>query len=132
MPTVLSNAGPLIALAKLNRLDLLAELYGEVQIPRTVYNETVTQGLTYGAHDALTIKIFWQCQGWVIIDVSDCVLATYNPSMILDRGEIEVLAIAQNLSDPLLLLDDEMARIEARRLNLPVRGTLGVLVQSYQ
>ena len=49
MPIVVSNAGPLIALAKLNRLDLLAELYGEVQIPRAVYNETVTQGLTYGA-----------------------------------------------------------------------------------
>jgi DNA-directed RNA polymerase specialized sigma24 family protein len=31
--TVLSNAGPLIALGKLNRLDLLADLYGEVQIP---------------------------------------------------------------------------------------------------
>ena len=82
--------------------------------------------------DALVIQIFWQYQGWPIIDVSDFVLATYNSSVRLDRGEIEVLAIAQHLSDPLLLLDDEMARTEARRLNLPVRGTLGVLVQSYQ
>ncbi len=36
---VLCDAGPLIALAKLNRLDLLAELYEEVQTPRAVYDE---------------------------------------------------------------------------------------------
>jgi predicted nucleic acid-binding protein len=38
----------LIALGKLNRLELLAELYGEVQIPRAVYDEAVTQGLALG------------------------------------------------------------------------------------
>ena len=37
MTTVLGNAGPLIALGKLNRLELLAELYGQARIPRAVY-----------------------------------------------------------------------------------------------
>lgn len=32
MTTVLCNAGPLIALGKLNRLELMAELYGQVQV----------------------------------------------------------------------------------------------------
>jgi hypothetical protein len=36
MTIVLCNSGPLIALGKLNRLDLLAGLFGEVQIPRAV------------------------------------------------------------------------------------------------
>jgi predicted nucleic acid-binding protein len=31
-----------------------------------------------------------------------------------------------------VLLDDEVARAEARRLQLQVRGTLGVLVQAYR
>jgi predicted nucleic acid-binding protein len=35
MMVVVCNAGPLIALGKLNRLELLAELYGRVQIPRS-------------------------------------------------------------------------------------------------
>jgi predicted nucleic acid-binding protein len=35
--TVVTNSGPLIALAKLNRLDLLPSLYGEVIIPQAVY-----------------------------------------------------------------------------------------------
>jgi predicted nucleic acid-binding protein len=51
--------------------------------------------------------------------------------VILDPGETEVLALAQSLSDTLVLLDDETARAEARRLKLPVRGTLGVLAQAY-
>jgi len=32
MTTVLCNVGPLVALRKLNRLELLAELYGRVQV----------------------------------------------------------------------------------------------------
>lgn len=42
---VVSNAGSLIVLAKLNLLHLLKELYGRVHIPRSVYDETVTEGL---------------------------------------------------------------------------------------
>lgn len=132
MLTVLSNAGPLMALGKLNRLDLLVELYEQVQIPHAVYTEVVTQGLVYGAPDALIINIFWQEQGWPIIDVPAPVLTAYSSSVILDPGETELLAFAQTLSEPLVLLDDEVARMEARRLNLRVRGTLGVLVQAYQ
>ncbi len=132
MPIVLCNAGPLIALGKLNRLDLLAGLYGEVQIPRAVYNEVVTQGLACGAPDALTVRLFWQRQRWPIVDVPDAVLSAYAPPVVLDPGETEVLALAQTLADPLVLLDDEVARAEARRLKLRLRGTLGILVHAYR
>ena len=132
MTTVLCNAGPLIALGKLNRLELLAELYGQVQIPRTVYDEAVTQGLTLGAHDARTIRLFWQAKDWPIIKVTAATLAAYQPPVILDPGETEILALAQTLPDVLVLLDDETARAEARRLKLHVRGTLGVLTQAYR
>jgi predicted nucleic acid-binding protein len=36
------------------------------------------------------------------------------------------------LADPLVLLDDDVARTEARRLELRARGTLGVLVQAFR
>ncbi len=132
MPIVLCNAGPLMALGKLNRLDILAGLYGEVQIPRAVYNEVVTQGLARGAPDALTVRLFWQRQRWPIVDVPDAVLSAYAPPVVLDPGETEVLALAQTLADPLVLLDDEVARAEARRLKLRLRGTLGILVHAYR
>lgn len=132
MTTVLCNAGPLIALGKLNRLELLAELYGRVQIPRAVYREAVTQGLALGAPDARTIRLFWQTKGWPIVEVPAAALTAYRPSVILDPGETEVLALAQTIPDVMVLLDDETARAEARRLNLRVHGTLGVLARAFR
>lgn len=131
MTTVLCNAGPLIALGKLNRLDLLAGIYGQVQIPRAVYDEAVTQGLVLGMPDARTIRLFWQAQGWPVVEVAAAALAAYKPPVILDPGETEVLALAKTLANALVLLDDEAARAEARRLKLRVRGTLGVLAQAH-
>ena len=42
---VVSNAGPLMALAKLNLLHLLRELHGRICFARSVYDETVVEGL---------------------------------------------------------------------------------------
>jgi predicted nucleic acid-binding protein len=130
--TVLCDSGPLMVLGKLNRLDLLVSLYGQVQIPRAVYDEVVTQGLARGAADAIVTRLFWQRQGWPIVDVPDATLSAYTPPLILGPGETEVLALAQTLADPLILLDDEAARTEARRLKLRLRGTLGTLVRAYR
>ncbi len=130
MSVVLCNAGPLMALGKLNRLDLLAGLFGQVQIPHAVYDEVVTQGLIRGAPDALTVRLFWQRQQWPIVDVPEALLSAYAPPVVLDPGETELLALAQSLADPLVLLDDEVARAEARRLKLRLCGTLGILVRA--
>lgn len=132
MPVILIDAGPLMALAKLNRLELLADLYGEVQTTHAVYDEVVTQGLSRGAPDALTVRLFWRQRNWPIVDVSEAVLSAYTPAIALGPGELEILALAQTLKDPLVLMDDEVARVEARRLELHVRGTLGVFVRSYR
>ena len=129
---VLCDAGPLIAMSKINRLEILAELYGEILVPRPVYDEVVTSGLAMGASDAKTMRLFLQNQKWPIVDISPAILASYKPSVILHAGERAVLALAKTLRHPLVLLDDEVARSEARRLGLPVRGTLGILVQAYR
>jgi predicted nucleic acid-binding protein len=132
MPVVLCDASHLMTLGKLNRLDLLAGLFGEVLIPRAVYDEVVTQGITRGAADALTVRLFWQSQQWPIVDVPETMLSAYVPPVVLDPGELEVLALAQSLVEPLVLLDDEVARAEARRLKLRLCGTLGILVRAYR
>lgn len=123
MPIVLANASPLIALGKLNRLEVLADLYHNVQMTSIVYDEVVTQGLARGAPDALTVRLFWQRYGWSVVEVSSAALDAYTPPVILDPGEHELLALAHTLPAPLVLLDDEAARAEARRLQLQVRGT---------
>lgn len=43
--TVISDTTPIISLIKINRLDLLEKLFGEVLIPEAVYRELTTNAL---------------------------------------------------------------------------------------
>jgi predicted nucleic acid-binding protein len=88
--------------------------------------------LAKGASDALTVRLFWQRHDWPVVDVPTSLLSAYEPSVILDPGENALLALAKTMKNPLVLLDDEVARSEARRLNLRLHGTLGILTQAYR
>src|SRR3972149_4018244 len=121
-----------MALAKLNRIDVLRRLWHEVVITRAVYDEVVTLGLATGAQDALVVRLFWQQHAWPIVEVAPEILQPYLPQVRLDAGERETLAYAVHQTDALVLLDDELARREARRLGLPVKGTLGVIADAYR
>jgi len=50
----------------------------------------------------------------------------------LDRGEAEVIALAQELNADLVVIDERLARLHAKRLGLTLTGTLGVLLKAKQ
>lgn len=54
---VITNSGPLIALAKLGLLYLLQRIYGQVYVAKAVYHEVVERGEKGGYSDALQIKL---------------------------------------------------------------------------
>jgi predicted nucleic acid-binding protein len=128
--TVLANAGPLMALGKLNRLGLLSGLYGTVHIPRSVYREVVSVGMAQGQPDALSVRLFVERYGWRILEISPEALQSFRSHVVLDEGERELLALSRGLPGCLVLLDDEAARSEARRMGLQPKGTLGVMAQA--
>ena len=134
MRTVLVDAGPLIALGKLNRLPLLAQLYGVVHVPRAVYQEVVVAGSVQQAPDAANVRLFLEHYKFPIPDVPEPLLQSRSQAPVLGMGERQVLTLAQSLTgtEALILLDDEMARAEARQLGLQVKGTLGVLVEAFR
>ena len=115
------NAGPLMALGKLNRLELLADLYPRVQIPEVVYNEVVVDGLARGEADAAVVRSFWRQQQWPVISVQEAVLRAYQPHVTLGGGECAVLALTLTTPGALALLDDALARREARRMQVQLR-----------
>ncbi len=127
--TVVADAGPLMALAKLNLLHLLEQLYGQVQFPLSVYKEVVVEGIRQGFEDAHTLRRFLNQEGWKPIEVKG--VPDDLVSLHLDQGEREsiALAIAQ---EGLLLIDEERGRAAARWLGVKVRGTLGVLIHAYR
>ena len=114
-----------MALGKLNRLDLLTGLYPIVQIPEVVYNEVVVDGLARGEADAAVVRNFWRQQQWPVVSVHDAVLKAYQPLIALGGGERAVLALAQATPGALALLDDALARREARRIQVQSYGSPG-------
>ncbi|MBU7012771.1 MAG: hypothetical protein HXS46_18975 [Theionarchaea archaeon] len=49
----------------------------------------------------------------------------------LGRGEIETIVYASRKRADLVLMDDLLARIEVRKRNLKVKGTIGILYDAY-
>ena len=123
---VVSNAGPLITLAKIQRPQLLKDLFGHIVIPRAVFEEVVLQGAGEpGAEET-------RSAGWIETRsaADDLSVAVLRES--LGAGESEAIVLAQELGADLLLLDDALARRKAGRLGLKVMGTLGVLLLAKQ
>lgn len=118
---VISNSTPLIALAKINQLQLLKEYFGEVLIPEEVYDEVVRRGS--GLAGAVEIAA---CD-WITRAQVTNRLAVDALCISLDRGEAEAIVLASVRND-LLIIDDGEGRKAARQLGLKITGTIGILL----
>lgn len=120
---VVADSTPLIALALVGRLDLLQLLYHEVIIPLAVREEVLDEGRRR------TGAIELENAEWIrMVPLRDARRAALLSD--LDRGEAEVLALAQELDARLVIVDERLGRRHARRLGLTLTGTLGVLLRS--
>ena len=50
---VIANSSPLIALGRLQKLDVFKQLFGKISIPATVYKETVLEATHDGQKRAI-------------------------------------------------------------------------------
>lgn len=126
-----SNSGPLIHLAKVGCLDLLNKLFEHVIISVVVYNETVEKGLKENYADAVIIKKAIE-KGFIIVEDKITEKKGSISNSQLHRGEIETINLAISFTTDVILLDDEEARIYAKGLNLKVKGTLGIIIDSFR
>ncbi len=129
MSGVVSNAGPLIALGKLNLLHLLRELYHNVYIPKSVYEEVIVNGIRFGCIDAFRARLL--IGDTLIVEEITAVRASVFDVRI-DEGETETIELAIRIDADLVLIDDLHARVEARNQGLTVKGTLGVIYNAYK
>ena len=117
------NSSPLILLGRISRLDLLPALADEVLIPQTVLQElTVKSGQdwlapTVSSHPGLVIV--------ADVPISDAV-RKWN----LGAGEAAVIAFCLANTGHRAVLDDLRGRRCAQALEIPLFGTLGVLVDA--
>lgn len=126
---IVSNSGPLIHLARIDRLKLLKELFGKVMIPQEVKIEVVDRGKEEGAPDAFLIESEIE-KGWVVIEESkNDKLKKIAESAGIENGEASAIMLAKRKKCP-ILIDDLAARRFASGLGLEVVGSLGVLIRS--
>jgi predicted nucleic acid-binding protein len=122
--TIVSNASPLINLARIDELDLLRELYGELLIPEAVWQEVVVKG----AGQPGTTEV--EAASWIKrMEVTNEALA-HALSQELDLGEAESIALALEVGAQVLLMDERLGRETARHLGLRCIGLVGVLIQA--
>lgn len=120
---IIANGTPIIALALVGRLDLLRDLYGGVTVPQAVRAEVLRKGRRVAGASEL-LEASWIRSG-ALKDPRRADLLSD-----LDRGEAEVIALAQELEADLVIIDERLGRRHARRLGLPLTGTLGVLLKA--
>jgi uncharacterized protein len=114
---VVSNSSPLIALEQLDLLDVLEQIFGNVLVPPAVAKEV-----------APTVTL----PAWIKEQSLSQAIGPHILSTSLGAGESEALSLALELKASLLILDERPARRLAQALNVPVIGTLGLLVKAKQ
>ncbi len=120
---VVVNSTPIITLAIVDQLALLRGLYSTVLIPRAVQQEVLAGGPNRAGAPQLAAA------PWIkAADLNDPRRADLLSD--LDRGEAEVIALAQELNADLVVIDERLGRRHAKRLGISLTGTLGVLLRS--
>ena len=129
---IVTDASPLIVLARIRRLILLKALYGEVLVGPIVKRETVGSGRAIRAAGVEQIEAA-VTDGWLCVEdltSEEEVLRERIPGRSgLDRGESEALALA-TARGLRLIVDDKQARHVAEASGVEYVGTMGALLQA--
>jgi len=123
--TAVSNAGPLIHLAKIGRINLLKEIFNKIIIPRAVKVEVIDKGKEKGKPDAFLIDAI----DWIKVMDDPADADQLAERVGIHRGEACAILLAKSLNVP-VLLDDSDARKFALGLGLEVVGSVGVIIRA--
>jgi predicted nucleic acid-binding protein len=109
---IVSNSACLIALERIEQLDLLPLVYPTIWIPQAVKREI---GFTTSWLQVQTVK-------------NQALVSTLRSQV--GAGESEAIALALEIQTVPVLLDDKKARRIAEQLDLQVTGTVGLLLKA--
>lgn len=123
-----SNASPLISLARIGCLEKLPLLFRAVRIPTEVYDEVVVAGA--GLPGAVAVaKADW-IQVTPVHNQEKLALARAKRN--LGAGEVAAVILAKELSADMVLMDEARGRRFARDEGLVVTGCVGILEELHR
>jgi len=123
---VVSDTTPFSELAKVRQMNLLRDVFGQVIIPQEVYVEVLA-----GTHPAATAVL---SATWIeVLSVRDSQkVSALRAATKLGLGECAAIILASELGADRIVIDDLGARRVALSRNLPVIGTVGILLLAKQ
>lgn len=109
-PCLIPDSSCLITLERIGQLDLLSAVANDIIVPPAVSAEV------------------GRVPDWVKTRAvqNDALIRSLHPP--LGAGEAEVLALGLDIDDARVVIDERRARQMARRLEIPLVGTLGLLL----
>ena len=108
---IISDTSCLIALTKIDKLDLLKNLYQEIIITQDVYEE-------FGG----------SLPEWILIFEVKNKQRQQELENRLDKGEASSIALALETENSTLIIDEIKGRKIAQSLNIDIIGTIGVIL----
>jgi len=126
---VISDASPLITLARARHLELLREFYGRILIPREVHHEVTMAGAGLPGADEV------RNASWIEVRTATSQQVGHSVESLctgLGLGERSVIYLAAALQPALALIDEGKARRVAKSLGLTVSGSIAILERGAQ
>ena len=114
---IISDTGPILSLAIIDKLKILNILFEEVYIPKAVWEELTRDSKK--AHYDRIVDYFK--------DKTKEILGHNELTFVMDYGESEAVKLYKELSADFLLIDDKKARKLAENFDIKCIGTIGIL-----
>jgi predicted nucleic acid-binding protein len=111
--TIISDTSCFIILSKIEQLDLLKSIYGEIITTSDIAEE-------FGE----------KLPDWVMIENVVDKSKQRILELQIDRGESSAIALALEIQNSSLILDDFKARKIAQQLGISFTGTIGVIIKA--
>lgn len=113
LKTIISDTSCLIILSKIGELDLLQKVYGQI-----ITTNEIAQEFGENLPDWIDIEFIEYSSQQRLLETQ------------VDKGEASAIALALQLQNCTLILDDLKARKIAQKLNISCTGTIGVIIKA--
>jgi len=123
---IVADAGPLIGLARIDRLSLLKSLYGTIVVPEAVLSELCATSDRPGSGALSASLAEGVIQARALAQGREMELVRL--CLLLDAGEASAILLAEQIQCRFLMIDERRGREIARRRGIPVVGLAGVLL----
>jgi predicted nucleic acid-binding protein len=118
---VISDSTPLIALSKVKRVNVLERIFGNIYIPEAVWDEVVEEGKGLSGSEIKNLD-------WIKVEKVKERNVLRALSDQFGKGEREVIGLAIESVNPIVLIDEKAAKRKLNSLEITVIGTLGILL----